>query len=363
MIRITALLFSVSVITTTACWEGPRGAEDPDRGALSAAVVEDAPACAELGEVAMIGGVAYASIQDAVDAAQPSETVEVCPGFHVESIHIHANQWIELTSWSGNAADTVLGGQGSFRILRLHEWSRATVSNLTFRGGFAWPFSDGGAILSDAYYLGIHGCRFVDNFAGYGGGAICATSDPQGATPTVVVEDCWFRDNVADYEGGAISAGTWDGLALTVSDSVFVDNTATYAGGAISIASWNTVTLSVSDSVFFDNTAGYEGGAITAAGQGPADAEIVDSLFRGNLAGYGGGAVQVGGYEPNTLDVRRTKFRENHAGNEGGAVSLGAWEEFDASFTGCSFERNSSAGSGGALALGTWEAGTLWMED
>src|SRR5690606_34505133 len=59
-----------------------------------------------------VGVPAYTSIQDAVDDAEPGDTVSVCPGTYAESVEIETSD-LALMSTEGSAATTVAPSSGT----------------------------------------------------------------------------------------------------------------------------------------------------------------------------------------------------------------------------------------------------------
>ncbi len=356
--------------------------EDGPNGLSGLAVV--GPDCGDPGVAAMIGSTDYATIQDAIDAALTSETVEICPGTHTEQLSVAANQVVTLTAWSGNAADTTLDGQASWQILTVGTDAELVVTDLTFADGFAAgeggavdsaatelvvrrcrffdnrAVQNGGAISVDANAVGgsgwipattIIGCRFGGNWAGYAGGAIAFDTTTDGQ---LQVSHTRFTGNHSGYEGGCISAGSWGHTEVVVTDSTFTDNDAAYSGGAIEVGSWSTTATEVARCSFSSNDAGYEGGAIHVGSWDIGDVRISDSTFEDNWAGYQGGALDMGTWEAATLVVERSDFRGNFADTEGGAIELGGWAwHHDVLLDQVTLQANATNGTGGGIDCGS----------
>jgi hypothetical protein len=208
--------------------------------------------------------------------------------------------------------------------------TRLTVTRSTFMGNEARTVGNscGGAIyLLNEGGAQISGSSFVDNHAGYTGGAItsqtCHTYELQHLDATVVVQGSQFEDNSADCAGGAIES-----LGLVVRTSVFSRNEAgTCAGGAIAIKNTPSGSrVELISNVFTENAltgdACCEGGAVyvwyegTGAG---ADPIIRGNTFRGNRASTSAGALTLRSVS-NVSRVIRNVFWSNRA-PRGGAIS------------------------------------------
>ena len=108
----------------------------------------------------------------------------------------------------------------------------------------------------------LNDCTFQSN-----GNILCSYS-------TLNIIDCTFMDNLAGYDGGAIGAGTSN---LTVNSSKFIDNAASRYGGAIYAAH-----LKVYDTEFTGNSA-ERGGAVYITNANSV-VNITSSVFDSNIA-------------------------------------------------------------------------------
>ncbi len=233
----------------------------------------------------------YNTIQDAVNAANPGDTIRICAGTY------GGGTWVgtENLSFVGDgAATTILDGGGGSRLFGVSA-SAVSFTGLAFINGSAGWVDDGGAIRA-ASAVTVTNSTFTNNFADYGG-AIYGDF--------VTVTNSTFTNNDADEYGGAI-----DTDVVTVTNSTFTNNSVyDENGGAISA---NTAT--VTNSTFTGNYADEEdGGAIYAD-----DAlTVTGSTFAGNFSDEDdGGAIAAYG----TAVVANSTFSGNWADDDGGAI-------------------------------------------
>ena len=226
--------------------------------------------------------------------------------------------------------------------------SNVIINNLTIKN--VNSEDEGGAIYSETGGI-VTNCNFINNSAGFTGGAISFKN------VTGSVANCNFIENSA-AQGSAVCF--WD-VAGNVTNCTFTDNSAASAGalylcgGIVSgctftgnsnfgrggaIASFTNV-ANIVNCTFTDNY-GAQGGAIAFY---DADCNVVDCTFIGNTAVIetDGGAIWVGGG-----NVTNCTFVNNTAeGVCGGAISFYGY----GIVTDCTFLNNDASGYGGAISL------------
>lgn len=136
---------------------------------------------------------------------------------------------------------------GNYRLLYIEVNAELVyLSRLTFQNGLA---DFGGAIRNEGAYLSIYDCKFLDNRATNGGGAILNT------TPnTLEMGFTLFQGNIATNQGGAILTDGYTALY----NNAFIDNNAEQ-GGAIFIG--NSGAGEISNTTFSGNQANQNGSA------------------------------------------------------------------------------------------------------
>lgn len=181
----------------------------------------------------------FPTIQAAINAAQPGETVIVAPGTYTGPGNRDLDfggKDIVVTSFGGSAV-TVIDCQASSLdphrgILFENGETRAavlrgfTIKNAaTLEGAIADQFNGGAVRIRNGASPTIIDCNFEQNTAGCWGGGVYVGF---GGNPLII--GCMFRNNTADDGGGFF---TWQGSTTEIRSSVFHGNVAGNAGGAI----------------------------------------------------------------------------------------------------------------------------------
>ncbi|MHC5024192.1 MAG: right-handed parallel beta-helix repeat-containing protein [Planctomycetota bacterium] len=213
----------------------------------------------------------HSTIQAAIDAAAPGDTVRVAAGTYRERITLREG----VAVIGADEAHTILEGDGQGPVVRAeHVDGTASLEAFTITGGAA--ASGGGLVCIDASPT-ITRCTFQGNRATMRGGGIF---NDQGSRPQIRL--CTFRDNTAmpGFGGGMANAGR---SQPTLVEVTFSGNQAE-RGGAVRNEDGSDADLS--DVLFSGNLATSRGGAIDNVDSDP---RIADCIFSGNLADDGGG--------------------------------------------------------------------------
>jgi predicted outer membrane repeat protein len=269
------------------------------------------------------------SIQAAIDAADPGDTILINAGTYTENLTL--GKAVSLTGMSRTT--TRIHGVPNQSVLTV---SGSTISNsvvisgLTFAngGGFVVAFGGGIAVQGDAQPLIQHVA--IDNntatYNGKGGGI--------GSFSPLTLVDVEFLNNTA-WDGGALYI--YGDTVLT--DCTFFNNLATsgssVSGGGAIYAEGN---LQVFNTDFISNSTARAGGGIYASGAvNLVGGRFVENRSMSPLAS--GGGVVAG-----SVTISGTKFLSNTA-MSGGAIVAG-----DVVVNGSYFERNTAGGrEGGAV--------------
>ena len=243
---------------------------------------EDETPVAEVEYAATIGEKKYETLEAAMTAAKPRDTIVLQKNITIaepkDSIEVKVSNDFEgeLTIDLNNH---FIDGSNSYKCIwrtaSTNYWpSKLIVKNGTLKNGNPGAGSNGGAIqwIGD---LEVENCIFENNK----GGAIETSSG------TVKISNSTFTGNKSDKSGGAIKIPGNEGC--TIHNCTFSGNTVTgnFMGGAVYIDHGETAITKCS---FTDNSAAY-GGAIAVA-----DATGINisqnTAFSNNIAAnYGGG--------------------------------------------------------------------------
>jgi hypothetical protein len=227
---------------------------------------------------------AFASVDAAIVAAAPGETVLVCPGLYVgpitffgKAITVVSAGGPDVTVLDGNAADSVVtfaSGEGPGSVL-----DGFTIRN--GRSGFDTPgFGDGGGVRVSFASPTIRNNVIVGNLACSGGGIAVRFGSP-------IIESNRVADNrQVGCSGGIGGGGIVVGGAgsARIIGNVIQNNTTSSDGGGISLFAAGTPVIE--RNVIVANTA-ISGGGIVLFNQ--SDATIVGNLIVRNGARSGGG--------------------------------------------------------------------------
>ena len=179
-----------------------------------------------------------------------------------------------------------------------------TISNITFKGGFANNKSGekhedgGGAIYVDRNAsLNLVKCNFLENYSDSDGGALFNKGKSN-------LQLCKFENNASKTSGGAIANFN----SLDIIKSVFKQNESVNGGA---LYNYYDSTLSMSYCKVRENTGIMFAGGI----YNYADLKIEDVTFKNNVSEIGGGAILNYGI----ANISGATFRKNTS-NFGGSV-------------------------------------------
>jgi len=321
--------------------------------------------CDGLGEgvAAVVQGLEFGSIPDAVDLIPDGEILFICPGTYFVQIFIGDDRDLTITSYSGDAMNTILDGQGYRTVVHVGDRSSVTISHLTIQNGLgeAWLSGGhaGGGIMTFGTYTTIEDCDFRSNQvtgSSGEGGAIAYSGHIGSPAAEITVRRSRFEGNSVEVDGddgGAISANGWNSVSVAIEDSEFVGNTAIHNGGAVRLASLERVDAAISGCTFGSNEAGYEGASLYMNNW--SNAEVVDCTFTGNHAGQSGAGIALQSPDPSgaSLTISDSLFDQGTAVVCSGGVLVNADEGdvVDVCMNDTTFSANAAEYSGGGLHL------------
>ncbi|MDY5955217.1 MAG: hypothetical protein SPK06_07310 [Kiritimatiellia bacterium] len=272
----------------------------------------------------------FKTIQAAIDAASPGDTIVVAPGIY--SPIVSSNAYLVIRAEKG-ADETIIDGATTQRCAQLTACpfgpmgaqTNTVLEGFTLRNGQAGRtrfhrnrgglaiggtyrdchFSNGEAQYGGALAYGLaERCRFTLNHATKCGGALVFSTGL----------DCRFEDNRCDFDGGAVAFSKLFGCHLS-GNQAGRDAGAMYFGNA-------------DRSTFLGNRARRNGGAIFTQ-----DGEVRNCLVVSNRAE----CVAGGAY---WSSIRFSTFVDNRAPEAGGFAGL----DDNNTVEGCIFWRNSVRG-------------------
>jgi hypothetical protein len=326
---------------------------------------------------ALLDGVGYPLIQDAIDASIDGDEVEVCPGTWTEQLTIPTD--LVLASFSGSATDTVLQPGCSGTMIEA-SGSTFEMRDLSLVDDCAGETGD--LVAFWVPEVTISGCTFTTSAGGLAWNAPSVSAE---GAREVTIEDCSFTSDGTEDAGAVDVEIRGAPFSLSLVDSVFSGFRDTEGGAVYVVPScMDTISLSVDGCTFEDNHAVMEGGALSLNDAlSSAVVSIEDSTFTGNEAGVGGAvALEVGGEI--SLDMDGSTFEDNlgdalhllcleggtirgqdltFQGNGGSAVHVEGAPEgtvYEASLIDCSIE-DGSTGEGAGLYFVSLDELTLGL--
>jgi hypothetical protein len=262
----------------------------------------------------------HKTIQGAIDAATPGDTVWVAAGVYRGPLVLKKRL---LLFGDGGPDSTILDGGDTTRVLHVEDVNGASIIGFGIRGGKA--VAGGGIYCLRDTLLSITACTFTKNWESAVAAWECAS---------VNIVDCRFEENL----GSAIQ---WTQTRGVILRNQFVRNRGN-RGGAIALDR-SEVMLSLRACNFEENRAeGSVGGALMADSS---RLVIGECSFVRNSSSVAGGAVAA--MDHSHVSVTRSTFRENSAA-QAGALHADA-SQF---LVGISlFDRNRSSAGGAAIAV------------
>lgn len=295
-------------------------------------------------------GCDYSTLQEAVDAANPGDTIKMATGiytgvhsrngvtqmaFITQALTIQGGFSPDFNIWDPVVYSTTLDAQGQGRVLYANGAFSLTLEGLRLINGY--KNTTGGGAYVQGVDLELVNSWIEQNHTAYGDGAGVYLLDG-----SLAMTNCVVQQNQPSYSDDSFHSG--GGMYLKNSEveiynSSILSNTASYCG-------WSG--LGRGGGVFLENSA----------------ALIQYTTFRNNVAcvgdsGRGGGLSTVGG----TLSLLDSTFDRNTAAEWDGGAGGGAYVRTDfALISGNVFTGNFTSkighptGSGGGIDIGnSWE--------
>ena len=255
---------------------------------------------------------AFATLQEAIDAAIAGDTVEAAPGTYAPIST--GNKAMEIRSSDG-AAVTLIDGGNARRCATLGDSASETATRLigfTLRNGDSQSGNGGGS-----RYGTLESCVIVSNTAS---GANAEGGGAYGG----ILRNCILKSNTATLGSMGIAGG---GASRAILENCTISGNEGRGGGGMACCT-------LRDCVVESNSAAWDGG-------GALDCTASRCVFRGNTAGYDGGGAESGSFD-NCL------FIGNIAGKTGGGVGGGYWWNA-ANLVNCTITGNRADIAGGGI--------------
>ena len=262
----------------------------------------------------------FATIQEALNAAQHGDTVVVRRGVYLENINFHGKA-VHLVSESG-PDDTIIDGSnagdqdrcGSVVSFVTDEGPNSAIEGFTLRGGIGWlgPLDlnrYGGGVMIFRSSPKVINCIITDNSATSGGGVMIWQG---GAAPEVT--GCTITRNTSTSDGGGLSVFL-AGPAKIMNNAIKENATRWFGGG---ICSFLSETI-IFGNVITHNTCDHCGGGVLALIMpGSCQDKLVNNTICFNYAARDGGGLDGGGRGfGQTMAVVNNIFYRNVAGGSG----------------------------------------------
>lgn len=226
----------------------------------------------------------YPFIQDAVNAAQPGDSVVVAPGLYddlrstplPDTTRTVVFMAPGITLLGAGPGETIIDALGGGRGIHCHQVTGIRIEGFTIRDAFAENYG-AGIFATQNSELTVINCEITQ---GGDGGVICTFGTD------IVMEQCQVTDN-GSKQGGGIAIETDSSCQMT--DCTVTGNFAPAGGGVFIRASSGTIERSVISDNFLDTIQGSGGGLEIRESQ----VTIRDSQINDNVSTGPGGGIAI----------------------------------------------------------------------
>ena len=271
----------------------------------------------------------YATIQEAIDAAEDGDEIVVDVGVYRENIDFNGKNIILRSTDPDDpdvVGDTIIDGGGSGTVVsfRSGEGEGAVLSGFTVTRG-------SGVLISGGSSPVIEKCIIEDNTAEFGAGIAIFDSSPI------------IRGNLIIGNSGFLGGGIFiEESSPLVEGNTIIRNRAEMGSGMVIISDSSPIVV---DNLIADNVAARLGGGIVVAVN--SSPTIKGNTVTGNIADRNGGGMLIEESDPIVED---NTFSRNRAAN-GGALFIVNSINTALLITGNSINDNLAAIAGGGLYM------------
>lgn len=204
------------------------------------------------------------------------------------------------------------------------------------------PGGFGGAFFAwNSVGLTVNNCEFIDNTAGYGGGAyIDGRESPIDPTNNVFTNCNFIGSASTAGSGGCLSVFS---ASITIDNCTFENSSSSASAGHINFFGQDKI-VNVQNTSFENASIGGWGGAMTCYGEN-STFNLVNNVYRGNICQNLGGAFNAGFTA--VVNVEDCLFESNEAGS-GGAICLQN-DSTTVNVINSEFLGNMASGNGGGI--------------
>jgi autotransporter-associated beta strand protein len=252
----------------------------------------------------------YSTIQSAIDAAQPGDTVDIAAGTYLENIVINKSG---ITVEGAGQGQTIIDGQQRGSVVTFDNVDSTTMlMDCTVKNGLG---VGGGIRIINASPIIRHN-EIADNAGqapngfGIAGGFYISGAD---ASPIIV--DNLIRDNVAHGSWVGTGGGLYaeNGARPIISHNQIIDNQAWASGGAMSLFGAGAM---IDHNIIEDNHADYATCILVVV---TGETTIQNNLIAHNYGTYqGNSAIYVGSGH---VSINNNTIADNRGGPWGGSYS------------------------------------------
>jgi len=304
----------------------------------------------------------YSTIQGAINAASPGDTVIVRAGTYYENIDFDSKDLI-VESELGPAHTTIDGGQlANVVAIRSGQTSAAVLEGFTITNGDAY-WDGSGVLITNASSPVVRNNIITDNHgAREGGGVYCGGL---GCDATII--NNIITNNSALNNGGGIRVTNcaplieaniitansatngggiqcYDDASPTITRNTIRGNSASFSGGGIKLYTYGNPIISRNR--ICANTAVSAGGGIDSAF---VEAVITGNVIANNTTDYNGGGIY---YRQGSAEISNNMVCGNSSITDGGGIMI--YDNSDPLLINNTIADNTTTGNGGGLVCNSY---------